>query len=576
MSDPARPSEAPGAAPATPLYSAGRWWGLVAILFALFLARLPGALTSPRFWAEDGVVWFRDQVVFGPAALVHPHAGYLQLAPRLIAAIADLFPVARAPFLYALLALVAASLCCAIFALPRYRSALESDALRAGLCLLAGAAFYVNELLATPTNLQWYLLLAGVLLALVPPSDGTPLRWLMSFLGGLVVSLSNPLLVLVLPILAGWTWMRRRIAAAHLGLAVGLGAEVAIAVFLQPHLRQAAGSLSALARLSDAIVNTLAGIHHRVIATSVLGIGRAARLAEDGARGPVVVALVLFGLALIWLAKRPRPGQCLRVAVAAYLLVSSVSLPLVLRGVGLADLGVFMRGWERFFFLGCCVFAYLVALALQDRVASRRGEGIALAALLALFALGASGNFRGQRPRDPSWAQSAARIERWRAERKAGREPGSLLIPALPEGWAIRFPGGLTNPGFEEGAEGWTAGAGSRIEAITAPVAEGRGALRLQGSGLAYQDFELKGAEALRVSVLARVPCSDAGAGVRLAVDVAGDSHRGAGRAEACDTWQELSTQLPPAPGQSARLHLLCTGCRGEIFWDEVRVAAAR
>jgi hypothetical protein len=72
---------------------------LVAV--AILFVRKTDSFIHPQFWAEDGAVFFQDQVNQGASAIFKPYAGYLNLVPRLIAVVADaFFPYSAAPAVY--------------------------------------------------------------------------------------------------------------------------------------------------------------------------------------------------------------------------------------------------------------------------------------------------------------------------------------------------------------------------------------------------------------------------------------------------------------------------------------------
>src|SRR5579872_3939418 len=72
-------------------------WAAGAIMLLLFLRR-PDALLNPQFFAEDGVVFFHDQLLFGLwESLWIPHGGYLLIVQRLTAWWASFFPPIFAP-----------------------------------------------------------------------------------------------------------------------------------------------------------------------------------------------------------------------------------------------------------------------------------------------------------------------------------------------------------------------------------------------------------------------------------------------------------------------------------------------
>lgn len=85
-----RPSRGP--APTVRRLLAALFTGLAVAAFAWY--RL-GPVTRNTVWAEDGGVFMRDRVEYGPvASLLHPYAGYLHLVPRLIVDIGWALPIA--------------------------------------------------------------------------------------------------------------------------------------------------------------------------------------------------------------------------------------------------------------------------------------------------------------------------------------------------------------------------------------------------------------------------------------------------------------------------------------------------
>jgi hypothetical protein len=136
-----------------PVRTLGRFLLLAAGIFVMLMLRRPGALSNPQFWAEDSVIYFHDRAVYGPlSSIVRLYGGYLQLAQRLVAAIAGLFPARSAPLLFTLASLIISALCCATFFLPWFRHIIRSDALRLTCCILIAATIYSDELVGSLVN----------------------------------------------------------------------------------------------------------------------------------------------------------------------------------------------------------------------------------------------------------------------------------------------------------------------------------------------------------------------------------------------------------------------------------------
>src|SRR5262249_7289454 len=132
--------------------SAFRFAFVFTLIFLLLVLRRPDAITNPQFWAEDGPVFYYGQITSSSwTVLFQPSAGYLQLLPRMVAALAALFPVGSVPLVFNLCAIGISALCCSLFSLNQYRYLLEPDGLRITLCLVIATAFQADELIATNT-----------------------------------------------------------------------------------------------------------------------------------------------------------------------------------------------------------------------------------------------------------------------------------------------------------------------------------------------------------------------------------------------------------------------------------------
>ena len=83
-------------------YSPARFAVLFLFLIVLLLLRRPDMLTNPQFYAEDGSVFLRDQLVFPWTAVLFPYNGQFHTLPRLIALFESFFPLIAVPLLCSL------------------------------------------------------------------------------------------------------------------------------------------------------------------------------------------------------------------------------------------------------------------------------------------------------------------------------------------------------------------------------------------------------------------------------------------------------------------------------------------
>jgi hypothetical protein len=409
------------------------------LCFLILLARRPSIVTRPQFWAEDGTVFFRDQLMLGFGALAQPYAGYLHLISRLIAAVTGLFPAYWAPLCYGLGALLVAAFCCSEFAQPKYRVFLTSDILCLVLCIAMAAAFPSYELVGNLANLQWFILVAAIPFVLAPaPAVSHPARALY-FLLGILLGLSAPALLILMPVL----FLKRgrsRFSALPSGLTLGLAVQLAVFTHgvgsNQPLSLQALGST---------IKAALVALSNQVILPSLIGQRHAFSLATKGPSyiGPLV--LTAFACFLITLYTSFSPDDRRKLLASVWFILSSLALSLAaresVRGL-LPDFSHAVRfGADRYFFCACCVFAYCLALAAAQwgrHALAGNSKNAALFALL--FALSAIVNFKIGPLRDLHWAIYAPQVDEWSNARQHGLPHPPVSVPISPEPWHIDLP----------------------------------------------------------------------------------------------------------------------------------------
>src|SRR4029453_5150214 len=79
----------------------GRYLGVTALLAAIIIVRRPDAVTMPQFWAEDGYVFFAENLRLGFLhSLAKLYSGFPYLTHRLIAFAGGRVPFALAPRIY--------------------------------------------------------------------------------------------------------------------------------------------------------------------------------------------------------------------------------------------------------------------------------------------------------------------------------------------------------------------------------------------------------------------------------------------------------------------------------------------
>ena len=208
------------------------WVGLATVLQ---VARQPGVPSWDHIWAEDGGI-FLSHAFAKPflTTVGDPHAGYLQVMPRIVASFASALPVQWAALGVAAGSAVVVS-CLSLYVYFASGSLLRSQwarALLAGLAvLLPATAFETN---ASAANLHWYLIFACFWVFVVRSES-----WPAVAAGSAVVlaaTLSDPLSGLLLPLALVHaanrkTWRGRVVLLAFL---LGLAGQLLFGVLPEP------------------------------------------------------------------------------------------------------------------------------------------------------------------------------------------------------------------------------------------------------------------------------------------------------------------------------------------------------
>ncbi len=176
---------------------------------ALMALRAPLLLQQPRFWAEEGKVYYA-YAYSNPSwrALLAPHQGYYHLFANIATALALLVPVQHAPMVTTLLSFAAQALPLAIVlwgtAEPWNR--LPGSIVAVCIILLTPSS---GECWLNSINSQFYLALSAALLLLENPPGRTPRRWLYRGILALA-TLSGPVTAFLAPLFIVRAWARRQ------------------------------------------------------------------------------------------------------------------------------------------------------------------------------------------------------------------------------------------------------------------------------------------------------------------------------------------------------------------------------
>ncbi|WP_369914644.1 hypothetical protein AB8810_19375 [Xanthomonas sp. NCPPB 3005] len=126
--------------------------GLFFLAFALVCLKSNDALAHPQLWAEDAVLFLKDQIEQQGLLLFRPYAGYLHAAPRLVTWFASFVSAAYTPLIYnaSAIAIAAAS----IFICVKNLRPLIPPYLVLSVFLFTPTN---GEVFGTITNIQWFL-----------------------------------------------------------------------------------------------------------------------------------------------------------------------------------------------------------------------------------------------------------------------------------------------------------------------------------------------------------------------------------------------------------------------------------
>jgi len=416
-------------------------------IFGLLFLRRPDALTDPQFFAEDGMIFFHDQVLFGiRQALWIPHAGYVLAVQRLTALLGSYFCFSDAPAVYNITALTLSACCCALFVLPVFRAVVRSDLLRFMACCLFAIALDSAELIGTITQIQWFLQLAGILLLAgcwIRAGEPRPVWRILEGLVMLLLALSCPLLVLAVP-LALWLLLRRKGVIPSMALLAGVVVQLVVYVRAGESRGQ-----SSVFQIHDLVRSLFVYLAARPVLSSLVGRPVAMELCARSTTLYAALAgiAVLVGLGLLW-RKAEWKGRA-TILGCLYLAFSSGALALGARKMLRSERAITFGG-ERYFYLAACSFVVLAAIALEIFLPKLPGWSKSLCLLL-LFSMGIAGNFTIPGFFPMHWELYQDLLQNWYRDMRAGKPVEAVRIPINPPGWSVTLEGNvLSDSGFED------------------------------------------------------------------------------------------------------------------------------
>lgn len=395
------------------------------------MSRRPDALFHPQFWAEDGSEWLQGAYNHGWSALFTTYDGYLNLFPRLVAALAVHLPLRWAPRVFSLAALLVQVLPVLYLLSRRLAKHIPSLGVRvalAGLYLAVPNSYEVN---ANLTNAQWHLAIVGLLLCFAAPPRSTWLRATESF-AFVLMALTGPFSILLVPVLVAMWWKDRTPRLRMLLALDAACAAVQLALIVTSGAARDRGPLGATVGRFSKIV---AG---QVVAGASIGSHGYARLASSNWWHNGLVAATVTALAAVLVGFAMMRGPVLLKASCVFageVFLLALASPTASQHVPQWQTLLAPGAGDRYY-----VLPMLAWLAVLVWLASRRALGglqwVAKAGAVVLLAItvlvGIPSDWRYPPYQNEHWPAQVSRLE--------NAAPGTVVtIPLDPPGWRMRL-----------------------------------------------------------------------------------------------------------------------------------------
>jgi hypothetical protein len=156
--------------------------------------REPDGFLNPQFWAEDGVIFFIQDLTFGFAAIWKPYAGYLHFIPRIITYLSGFFPLSWLPVLYNFSFVTIILFVISYLFSPRIYLPFK-PLLAISIVLIP----YNGEIMMSITNLQWFLAIF-LILFVIQEKPQTNYQLLLDTVFIITIGLTGPFIILFWPL----------------------------------------------------------------------------------------------------------------------------------------------------------------------------------------------------------------------------------------------------------------------------------------------------------------------------------------------------------------------------------------
>ena len=397
-----------------------RFIGLWLACIVVLVLRRPDLVAHPEFLAEDGVIFFREQLLLGITSLWQPYAGYHHLLARLVPFAGAGLPAVAIPAFYAAVVVAFQAACCAAVGVL-LEEVVAQEWTRWLIALALAACIPADGVIGSLSNLQWYLALPLLAASIVP----IPPRFVLAArIAAPLVGFTTPQGIFALPF-AAWRWIRRGERGDAWTPALYAAASVLNVVTIRdPAALHAtpgwplAAAVSTFYRVGDALWLGRSGIE--------------AIAAHWSPEGAVLGALTITALsALVARMLGARAVLALLFVLFAPIVVTMSARDL--EGASFAHYAFFDA--DRYFFTACAALLVATLIAAARLSSPARVIVLVLACATSLFT-----NFREPQPlEDDDWSAWAPQVDRWRADAGAGRPTAQLSVP-IPPHWQLVLP----------------------------------------------------------------------------------------------------------------------------------------
>ncbi len=425
--------------PATVLLVGGALFVLAVLLQMLRVGWSP---SLHSLWAEDGTIYLSGAIHHGfGGSLFDTYATYLVFVPRLIAEVADLFPLAAAPAALTVLSCAVVALC-GLIVWTASRGLIESPWLRGALAMMTVLAPVGGlESTASAAYVPWYMLFATFWILLWRPR--TTLVALGAAVFALLTGMSSPGVWFFIPLALLRTLALRDGRDALLLAGYWAGAIVQVPVL-------ALNEETAVTPLWTHDIWT--DYLQRVVAGAALGLRLAGKGWEHLGWPLLIVLLVLAIAALAYGASRVNLTARLFALVAIPTSLVMFVVSVYQRAVGEEMLwvsGHYVEAAGRYAIVPALLLVSVVAVMLDRR--SRRDEREHRPAWLAYAAVAAAlvvvaVSFRVENVETRGAPPWQAAIDHGAEECAAQPASAETFVPTSPPTWGLEVPCGDLAP----------------------------------------------------------------------------------------------------------------------------------